>query len=99
MNTGKARASVIKHGMQMETTMSGGNQFHGRHINQFCDYADATAAGAAEEVKKEIPGVVQQEVSKQLSKQKVSVEVDKQSVKAAQKAINDLFAPLAKWFK
>ena len=60
--------------------MSGGNQFHGRHINQFCDYADATAAGAAEEVKKEIPGVVQQEVSKQLSKQKVSVEVDKQSV-------------------
>ena len=31
----------------------------------------------AEEVKKEIPGVVQQEVSKQLSKQKVSVEVDK----------------------
>jgi hypothetical protein len=25
--------------------------------------------------------------------------VDKQSVKAAQKAINDLFAPLAKWFK
>lgn len=55
----------------METTMSGGNPFHGRHINQFCDYADATAAGAAEEVKKEIPGVVQQEVSKQLSKQKV----------------------------
>ena len=50
-------------------------------------------------MKKEIPSVVQQEVSKQLSKQKVSVEVDKQSVKAAQKAINDLFAPLAKWFK
>ena len=50
-------------------------------------------------MKKEIPSVIQQEVSKQLSKQKVSVEVDKQSVKAAQKAINDLFAPLAKWFK
>ena len=99
MNTGKARASAIKHVMQTETTFNGGNPYHGRHISQFCDYADATAAGAAEEVKKEIPGAVQQEVSKQLSKQKVQVEVDKQSVKAAQKAINDLFAPLAKWFK
>ena len=99
MNTGKARASALKHVMQIETTFNGGNPYHGRHISQFCDYADATAAGAVEEVKKEIPGVVQQEVSKQLSKQKVSVEVDKQSVKAAQKAINDLFAPLAKWFK
>ena len=99
MNTGKARASALKHVMQTETTFNGGNPYHGRHISQFCDYADATAAGAAEEVKKEIPGVVQQEVSKQLSKQKVQVEVDKQSVKAAQKAINDLFAPLAKWFK
>ena len=99
MNTGKARASALKHVMQTETTFNGGNPYHGRHISQFCDYADATAAGAAEEVKKEIPSVVQQEVSKQLSKQKVSVEVDKQSVKAAQKAINDLFAPLTKWFK
>ena len=77
MNTGKARASALKHVMQTETTFNGGNPYHGRHISQFCDYADATAAGAAEEVKKEIPGVVQQEVSKQLSKQKVSVEVDK----------------------
>ena len=99
MNTGKARASIIKHGMQMETTMSGGNPYHGQHIREFCAYADATAQGAAEEVKKEIPAAVEQEVSKQLSKQKVQVEVDKQSVKAAQKAINDLLAPLAKWFK
>ena len=103
MNTGKARASIIKHGMQMETTMSGGNPYHGQHIREFCAYADGTAQGAAEEVKKEIPAAVEQEVSKQLSKQlskqKVQVEVDKQSVKAAQKAINDLFAPLVKWFK
>ena len=99
MNVGKTRASVIKHVMQTETAMSGGNPYHGRHISQFCDYADATAAGAAEEVKKEIPSAVKEEVNRQLSKQKVQVEVDKQSVKAAQKAINDLFAPLAKWFK
>ena len=40
MNTGKARASVIKHGMQMETTMSGGNPYHGHHIKEFCAYAE-----------------------------------------------------------
>ena len=50
-------------------------------------------------MKKEIPAVVEQEVSKQLSKQKVEIEIDKQSAKKAQKAINDLLAPLAKWFK
>ena len=83
MSTGKDRASAIKHVMQTENTFNGSNQFHGRHIKQFCDYADATAQGAAEEVKKEIPAVVQQEVSKQLSKQKVQIEVDKQNVKAA----------------
>lgn len=55
----------------METTMSGGNPYHGQHIREFCAYADATAQGAAEEVKKEIPAAVQQEVSKQLSMQKV----------------------------
>ena len=50
-------------------------------------------------MKKEIPAVVEQEVSKQLSKQKVQIEIDKQSAKKVQKAINDLLAPLAKWFK
>ena len=99
MNTSKAHASAIKHAMQMGATMNGGNPYHGQHINQFCEYADATAEGAAEEVKKEIPAVVEQEVSKQLSKQKVQIEIDKQSAKKAQKAINDLLAPLAKWFK
>ena len=58
MNTGKARASALKHVMQTESSFNGGNPYHGRHINQFCDYADATAAGAAEEVKKEIPAAV-----------------------------------------
>ena len=99
MNVGKTRASIIKHGMQMETTVSGGNPYHGRHIKEFCDYADATAQGVAEEVKKEIPDVVQQEVSKQLSKQKVQIEIDQQSAKKAQKAINDLLAPLTRLFK
>ena len=71
MNTGKARASALKHVMQTENSFNGGNPYHGQHIKELCAYADATAQGAAEEVKKEIPAVVEQEVSKQLSKQMV----------------------------
>lgn len=58
MNTGKARASIIKHGMHMGTAINGGNPYHGQHIEEFCKYADATAQGAVEEVKKEIPSAV-----------------------------------------
>ena len=47
----------------------------------------------------EIPAAVQKEVGKQLAGNKVQVEIDKQSMKKAQKAIEDVFAPLKKWFK
>ena len=57
------------------------------------------ADGAAEEVMQEIPAAVQKEVGKQLAGNKVQVEIDKQSMKKAQKAIEDVFAPLKKWFK
>ena len=39
------------------------------------------------------------EVHKQLTSRKVEIEIDKQSMKKAQKAIEDVFAPLKKWFK
>ena len=39
------------------------------------------------------------EVHKQLTSRKVEIEIDKQSLKKAQKAMDDLFAPLKKWFK
>ena len=79
--------------------MSSDNPYHGQHIQQFCEYADAVAEGAAEDVKKEIPAAVKDEVHKQLTSRKVEVEIDKQSLKKAQKAIEDVFAPLKKWFK
>ena len=79
--------------------MSSENPYHGQHIQQFCEYADAVAEGAAEDIKKEIPAVVKDEVHKQLTSRKVEIEIDKQSMKKAQKAIEDVFAPLKKWFK
>lgn len=50
-------------------------------------------------MKKEIPAAVKDEVHKQLTSRKVEIEIDKQSMKKAQKAIKDVFAPLKKWFK
>ena len=99
MNYNKARASALKHTMQMSAAMSSDNPYHGQHIQQFCEYADAVAEGAAEDIKKEIPNAVKDEVHKQLTSRKVEIEIDKQSMKKAQKAIEDVFAPLKKWFK
>ena len=79
--------------------MSSDNPYHGQHIQQFCEYADTVAEGAAEDIKKEIPAAVKDEVHKQLTSRKVEIEIDKQSMKKAQKAIEDIFAPLKKWFK
>lgn len=83
----------------MSAAMSSDNPYHGQHIQQFCEYADAVAEGAAEDIKKEIPAAVKDEVHKQLTSRKVEIEIDKQSMKKAQKAIEDVFAPLKKWFK
>lgn len=47
----------------------------------------------------ELPLAVQKEVGKQLAGNKVQVEIDKQSMKKAQKAIDELLSPLKKWFK
>ena len=86
---------AIRHIMEMDAAVNGGNPYHALHIHQFCNYADA----AAEEVMQEIPTAVQKEVGKQLAGNKVQVEIDKQSMKKAQKAIDELLSPLKKWFK
>ena len=57
--------------------MSSDNPYHGQHIQQFCEYADAVAEGAAEDIKKEIPAAVKDEVHKQLTSRKVEIEIDK----------------------
>ena len=57
--------------------MSSDNPYHGQHIQQFCEYADAVAEGAAEDVKKEIPNAVKDEVKRQLSSNQVEIQIDK----------------------
>lgn len=86
---------AIRHVMEMSAAYDHNNPYHAEHIRDFCDYADA----AAEEVMEELPLAVQKEVGKQLAGNKVQVEIDKQSMKKAQKAIDELLTPLKKWFK
>ena len=57
--------------------MSSDNPYHGQHIQQFCEYADAVAEGAAEDIKKEIPNAVKDEVKRQLSSNHVEIQIDK----------------------
>ena len=99
MNINKARAAMIRHSMQMNAALSSDNPYHGQHIQQFCEYAYAVSEGAAEEDKRDIPPLVLYEVQKQMSSRKIEIEVDKQSVKKSQKAIDDLLLPLKRFFK
>ena len=57
--------------------MSSDNPYRGQHIQQFCEYADAVAEGAAEDIKKEIPAAVKDEVKRQLSSNQVEIQIDK----------------------
>ena len=90
MNVNRLRASTIKHTMQMKAAFNGEGQHH-QHINDYCDYADATAEAAADDVRRDIPEAVQKEVSKQVGKRQVGIEIDKQSLTKAKAAIKDLF--------
>ena len=74
----------------MKAAFNGEGQHH-QHINDYCDYADATAEAAADDVRRDIPEAVQKEVSKQVGKRQVGIEIDKQSLKKA-KAINSNFS-------
>ena len=98
MNMNRLKAESIKHQMQVQAQLD--NQpAHAQHVIHTCDYADATAAAAAEDIKAQLTAQIEKEVLKQMQSGKVSVEVDKASVKSVQKAIMDAFSPLRKWMK
>ena len=95
MNSNLMRANMQRHAMQMKNALNGENPNHTPHIQEFCDYADAVSLGRAEEVKEQLPSMVQQV----LDSNKVKVEVDKKSVRQAKKTIDDLFKHLQRVFR
>ena len=96
MNINKMRASMIKHTMESKAAFNGEGQHH-QHIQDYCDYADATAEAAADDVRRDIPEAVQKEVTKQVGHRKVGIEIDKQSLTKAKAAIKDLFDTIGRF--
>ena len=62
MNINKTQANAYRSLMRARSTMTSDNPYHNQHIEDFCNYADAVAKGEAQEVREELPGIVQQEV-------------------------------------
>ena len=50
MNVNKMRANALRHAMEIGSQLDHNNPYHTWHIQDFCDYAEAVADGAAEEV-------------------------------------------------
>lgn len=98
MNANLARASMIRHTMNLQSQLEGNPQ-HNQHIREFCGYADAVARGEADEVREEIPATVGKEVQKQMESRKVQIEVDKASVRTAKAVIDDLTKSIRNLFK
>lgn len=59
MNVNKCNAAMKRHIMQIKGAMTSDNPYHNQHIEDFCDYADAIAREEAQEVREEVPGIVQ----------------------------------------
>ena len=71
MNVNKCNAAVKRHAMRMKGAMSSDNPYHNQHIEDFCDYADAIAKEEAQEVRDEVPGIVQQAVQQEMASRKI----------------------------
>jgi hypothetical protein len=82
----------------MKAAMNGENA-HASHVRDYCEYADATAEAAADDVRRDIPAAVQKEVKSQIGKRQVGIEIDKQSLTKAKAAIKDLFATIGRMGK
>lgn len=95
MNDNQARATLVKHRMELIASLNGESN-HAQHIDDYCEYADAVAHAVADSVRQEIPESVSQEVKKQINSRKVDIEIDKQSFQKAKSAIKDLFATIGK---
>ena len=95
MNINRMRASALRSTMEMKAFANGEGK-HTQHIRDYCDYADATAEAAAENVRRIIPDTVQKEVAKQVDKRQVGIEIDKQSFAKTKAAIKDLFVSIGR---
>lgn len=77
--------TVKRHAMMVEAQAEG-NPYHIRHVNQYCDYADAVG----EKIKKEILAELPRLVLEIIKQPKVQVEVDENSLKRVHQKISSM---------
>lgn len=99
MNVNKCNANLKRQTMRIKGAFTSDNPYHNQHIEDFCDYADAVAKGEAQEVREEVPGLVHQEVQKEMASKKIRVEVDKESARKAKAVFDDFAKSLRNLFK
>lgn len=79
------KADLIRHQMNLRAGMQS-NPYHGLHIREFCDYADALAESTAEYIMKQLPALIRQE----LNKKEVEIKVEEKAYQTAKKKVNEL---------
>lgn len=77
-------AELIRHKMNLRAGMQS-NPYHGLHIREFCDYADALAESTAEYIMKLLPTLIRQE----LDKKEVEIKVEEKAYQTAKKKVNE----------
>lgn len=83
-------AMVKRHAMLAEAQLGDTNPYHYRHINQFCDYADCVAEAVKEEIRAELPRMIQEA----LKQPKVQLKVDEASLKRVKEKVEDMLSGL-----
>lgn len=79
------KADLIRHQMNLRAGMQS-NPYHGLHIREFCDYADALAESTAEYIMKQLHALIRQE----LNKKEVEIKVEEKAYQTAKKKVNEL---------
>lgn len=88
------KAELIRHQMNLRAGMQS-NPYHGLHIREFCDYADALAESTAEYIMKQLPALIR----KELDKKEVEIKVEEKAYQTAKKKVNEFAEMLRKMWR
>lgn len=88
------KEELIRHQMELRAGMQS-NPYHGLHIREFCEYADALAESTAAYIMKQLPTLIRAE----LDKKEVEIKVEEKSYQAAKKKVNEFADVLRKMWR
>ena len=86
---------MLRHQLNLQNAADGGNLYHGKHIADFCNYADAVVAAAMDDLRRELTVLVQQE----LKSGKIQVGIDEGAFRKAKNKIDSLFKDIGRFIR